>query len=458
MESATNYQQDDEAQFASLLNDKQIKKVEGQIPFLTKFKTIDVSLKARAFKEDLAFATNKEYRETIRRGLSYLQEENGRVSILRRGLQKFFDMRQEYFEVIDGTVELEALKIKQVEKDLYHVILDEVLTVLDNGGKVVVYKTEKANGENAQVTYNPILDAWVCASKNVAIAIRNQDDLEAYRQLNEGRYAFAILIAETWLKLLKKVKNHDDLKKDLTGRAIIGEYCGNPNHQHLVSYPHITILFYALVDLHGHRTCNALHRAEDLLNKHGLPIVKITPRKECSNRSELIEILQELSKEVAQNTIEEDAEGSVLYFEMKGETPEQNEILSLCKLKTLEYRLYRKLREKLKNLLAKELTVEKQMENFKKETHQLCKDYLPPRPLDYYFKIAKLAFEFVDSTRESAKKLGLGNRFLQFLNIVRECEANNKTPKLADFQQMIDTYNPLSDESDVDDEGTNDKK
>jgi len=225
-----------------------------------------------------------------------------------------------------------------------------------------------------------------------------------------------------------------------------------------VAYPQITILFYALVDLRGYRTCNPLFKAEDLINKHGLPIVKIAPRKECSNRKELIEILKELSKEVAQNTIEEDAEGSVLYFERKGETPDQTEILSLCKLKTLEYRIYRKLREKLKNLIAKELTVEKQMENFKKETHQLCKEYLPPRPLDYYFKIAKLAFEFLDSHREDGRKLGLGNRFLQFLNIVRECEAKGAQPKLADFQQMIDTYNPLSDESDVDDEGDKNKE
>jgi len=228
MESSANYQQtiDVETEFALIKEDKQVKKVEGQVPFFTKFKIFDVSLKARAFKEDLMFATNKNYRETIRRGLSYLQEENGRITILRRGLQKFFDVKQEYFDVIDGTAELDQLKIKQVEKDLYHVIFDEVLTVLDNGGKVVVYKTEKANGENAQVTYNPILDAWVCASKNVAITIRNADDLEAYRQLKESRYSFAILIAETWLKLLKKVKNHDDLKKDLTGKAIIGEYCG----------------------------------------------------------------------------------------------------------------------------------------------------------------------------------------------------------------------------------------
>jgi len=452
MEPASNSQYNVETEFADIQKDNQIKKVQGQIPFSTKFKIVDVSLKARAWKEDVAFATNKNYRETIRRGLSYLQEEDHGVTILRRGLQKFFDMRQEYFEVLDGTKELKELKIKQVEKDLYHVIFDEVTTVLDNGGKIVVYKTEKANGENAQVTYNTKLEAWVVASKNVAILIRNEDDLEAYRQIKENRYSFALLIADAWLKLLKKVKDIEGLKKDLTGRAIIGEYCGNPNHQHLVLYPEITIYFYALVELQGHRTCNAVHKAEDLIKRHGLPMVKVSPRRECSNRKELIEILQELSKEVSENTIEEDAEGAVLYFETKGETPEQTEILSLCKLKTLEYRLFRKLREKLKTLLAKEKTVDNQMEAYKKEVKQLCSEYNPPRPLEYYFEVAKLAFDFVDSVRESSKQLGLGNRFLQFLTIIRQCQAKGAKPKLADFQQLIDAYNPLSDESDVDDE------
>jgi len=42
--------------------------------------------------------------------------------------------------------------------------------------------------------------------------------------------------------------------------------------------------------------------------------------------------------------IEDGEEGSVLYF-----VSSENKVLALCKLKTLEYRIYRKLREKLRN-------------------------------------------------------------------------------------------------------------
>jgi hypothetical protein len=61
----------------------------------------------------------------------------------------------------------------------------------------------------------------------------------AYINLYKGeRYQFAILIAQTWFHLLReKNKNQiDELKKDLSNKTLIGEYCGNPDFQHLVKY------------------------------------------------------------------------------------------------------------------------------------------------------------------------------------------------------------------------------
>jgi len=226
MESNTQFLEDSDL-FKTLLEDnKTVKGVEGKVPFNDRLKTIDVSLKARTFKEDAIFARNKFYRENIRRGLSFV-EEGQKITLLRRGLEKFFDLRTEYFDVLEGKAELSTLKISLVEKDLYNVIFDDVTRVLNNGGKVLVYKTEKANGENAQISYNKRYDAWVVASKNVSILIRSKDDLEEYRKLTEGRYSFAIMIADAWLNLLKAhVKDIEGLKKDLDGRTLIGEYCG----------------------------------------------------------------------------------------------------------------------------------------------------------------------------------------------------------------------------------------
>ena len=42
-----------------------------------------------------------------------------------------------------------------------------------------------------------------------------------------------------------------------------------------------------------------------------------------------------------------------MYFVKRNkQDPEESEVLSLCKLKTLEYRLFRKMREKLRNFHA----------------------------------------------------------------------------------------------------------
>ena len=56
-------------------------------------------------------------------------------------------------------------------------------------------------------------------------------------------------------------------------------------------------------------------------------------------------------KDVAKSEIAEEEEGNVLYFIKRPAegTEGPSEVLSLCKLKTLEYRLFRKMREKLRN-------------------------------------------------------------------------------------------------------------
>lgn len=64
------------------------------------------------------------------------------------------------------------------------------------------------------------------------------------------------------------------MKRDLTGKTLVGEYCGNPDYQHLVKYEEITIFFYALVELKSEYSCLPPFEAFRILEKHKLPIVK----------------------------------------------------------------------------------------------------------------------------------------------------------------------------------------
>ena len=62
-------------------------------------------------------------------------------------------------------------------------------------------------------------------------------------------------------------------------------------------------------------------------------------------------------KDVAKSEIAQEEEGNVLYFIKRPNTEiapnEKSEVMSLCKLKTLEYRLFRKMREKLRNFYGR---------------------------------------------------------------------------------------------------------
>ena len=65
------------------------------------------------------------------------------------------------------------------------------LKAMLEGHSIEVVKTLKANGENAQVSWNPDCNAWVVASKNVGMIVRTKEDIERY-DVNRFKYAMEI--------------------------------------------------------------------------------------------------------------------------------------------------------------------------------------------------------------------------------------------------------------------------
>jgi len=70
------------------------------------------------------------------------------------------------------------------------------------GHQVEVVKTLKSNGENCQISWNPDVDAWIVASKNVSIIAKSIEDLELYAREKTTRYIFASLMANYWFKFI----------------------------------------------------------------------------------------------------------------------------------------------------------------------------------------------------------------------------------------------------------------
>ena len=87
--------------------------------------------------------------------------------------------------------------------------------------------------------------------------IKEEDESEMEALYSNDRFHFARLMAHTWFNILKTMTREKiaQLKSELAGFTMIGEYVGNQNYQHLVLYPKVTILFYAMVENSSPKIC-----------------------------------------------------------------------------------------------------------------------------------------------------------------------------------------------------------
>lgn len=87
----------------------------------------------------------------------------------------------------------------------------------------------------------------------------------------------------------------------------------------------------------------------------------------------------------------------------------------MCKVKTLEYRIYRKLREKLKLYIEKfKKSYEKSLKKYCEEVKELVREFKTPRPLEYYFEVAERAFQLCEDQTKSVARF-VSVEFVNFL-------------------------------------------
>ena len=337
---------------------------------------------------------------------------------------KFYDI---FREMLENGAELKELKTKNKSKvnenqrqafTTMNITMAGVYKSLKDGYKVEAVKTLKANGENAQISYSTEIGMWIFSSKNVALLAKSEKDLEIYRSLESTmRYQFSILIAETWFKKVQEIESNgvdiEELKKDLDGKNLIGEYVGDPNHKHLVIYPKIRILFYTIVDNNSPNTWLLPEESYSFFKKYQLDSVTFESLGLFETYADIIDTLRLTYSKISSESIATGEEGSVIYFVRRRsdpETQEQDKVLSLGKLKTLEYRFYRKLREKLAGTIArndkskeknKKNSFEGMLKNYKKEIKELTicpfseKSLIEKEKLKYYEELAEKAVEII---------------------------------------------------------------
>ena len=123
-------------------------------------------------------------------------------------------------------------------------------------------------------------------------------------------------------------------------------------------------------------------------------------------------------------SMDEEEEGAVMYAVEKNKKGNRT-VLVLWKIKTLEYRLFRKMREKLKQLVVKRNKAQL-VKRFATESKQLIVDFAANRALDYYIELFDVACEFI--VNKGIGSSVVSNQYVDFLKVVRTCHSKEIEP------------------------------
>ncbi len=180
-------------------------------------------------------------------------------------------------------------------------------------------------------------------------------------KIRVDRYQFAAEIAGVWLRVAKALELQGKLAefiKGISNKTMVGEYVGNIAHQHLVAYSKETIMFYAIVDHNSGINCSDPAKALEFFKSYGLDYVSYESKGLFDNIKGVRETLLKAYIETGKASLYSEEEGVVMYLVKRSPVPAvlaDDFTLSLCKVKTLEYRLYRRLREILRQQMSKSM-------------------------------------------------------------------------------------------------------
>ena len=446
------------------LEDKETIKVsENECAINSDLMIVDISLAIKGPEEELAYLKHPNYISIIRRGNTLLEQYrwNNKIGdyellnsyLIRKGMKKFIDLPYNFYrekteeELKEESEKNEADKkeekegeeeeTKTIDKYTLNFDLNEeqvstlkyifypVLQALENDYYIEIIKLMKANGENAQISYIKRFGYWVIASKNVCLLARNRKELSEYKpyiisknthEKIPTRYSFAHIIGQCWFDILDNftIEEVNKIKEYLDGKTFVGEYVGNQYHQHLIRYMKHTILFFGIVINDSSESSIPIITAFEKFKEFKLDVVPYEYIGIAESFDELCGKLKKLYVKIAESSIIDEEEGSVVYlsrtyatsFNSDKKYREEDQILTLFKLKTWEYRVYRKLREKIKNNLLDEnfySDSRRKISQFFEELRTMLQGFNLPMPFQFYYKVAETAFDFANYYRDKFK-------------------------------------------------------
>ena len=304
----------------------------------------------------------------------------GEATVVRRGLPKFFDVDTACLADVSSILGGDSCDMpsrSQSQVAASKLFAASIKQATSSNALISVTRLQKANGENAQVSYHAATGQWVLCSKNVSILASCASELEL-PQWADRRYRFARQIAALWFLQLSALEESSCgvLKDTLASRTLIGEMVGGSG-AHLVQYgPDRKLQWFAIVPHQGDEACWLPSLSSKFFHKIGLPTVEFGQQEVYATAATFLEALRKMVMTVEKTPLNEAGEGYVLYI-TAGSTPDRLEagakVIYLGKLKTAEYRVLRRMRDKAKHFAKSAgcLLVEDVLEDFKREATML---------------------------------------------------------------------------------------
>lgn len=391
---------------------------------------------------DRVYAQSKTYYKYLRYGLTFLefyneedQEVWEHIELVRKGLMRVFELKIDYLlqelDSFDASAHIMSQKDCNIRNyivgDAYECLQDETgnqnstdLQSLTDKNTSDVYVElchyVQTDGINVQISWCSSLNWWSIGSYNVSILASKRADLENYPGFNkkieemkkhEIRYNYCHFIANAWFDTLDKIfdfsSNSASLNEDSEAKeeseedterknnfystlekwTLVGELVGIDITQQILSYPSQSLIFSSLIaNDNASDTWMLPEQWADFCSKYNLPFIPIYRVGFYNKREDLKTALLNLYHRVTSGELCEYEEGSIIMLiKRNASDPSHDKVLSCSKIKTIEYKVFKKIKDKLKHFWSQ---------------YEDCTYFNGKMQKEYKTKLDRLKLEFND--------------------------------------------------------------
>lgn len=339
---------------------------------------------------DKVYSQSKCYFKYLRYGLTFLEFYNledpelcESVKLVRKGLMRVFELKIDYLLQEQDSLSVKGKIMAQKDWNIRNYIVGEAYGILDSkiethddldsenkagpGSCIELWHYVQTDGINVQISWWSDLNCWSIGSYNVSILVASIEDLKKYpgygkkvdkMKKHEIRYNYCIHIAKSWFRILedlKEIETEEDLQNEmflaLENCTLVGELVGIDSIQQILSYPSESLIFSSMIDnTKPGETWMPPEKWINFCQRWKLSWIPITQVGLFNTQEILEKSMLKLYHKVTTGPIYEYEEGVIMMLVHRNPAaPEEDRVLSWSKIKTIEYKVFKKVKDKLKN-------------------------------------------------------------------------------------------------------------